>query len=566
MKEVIKDMNINEILLKVKQVANKQDKTDNLLETTSKIIPLAINEVRSQVEDIIQLNLSSFYDDSWDKAIKKAIDKCKTINSNSKVTILFPTNVSNIVFNSQIDLCSNLILDLNNSSIKKGNVADFTLFNGDGIENVEIINGNIDGNGFNILSGVNGRNIMFNNSNNIKVNHIKSINNKSYGMFFNDCDTVEVTNCKFINDKGSKFNNNLQFFASINVTPSAKGSKNVNIVNNYFENVEGDNIAIGGINQDNNIFIAENFIIKNNTIINPCQNSKWNTTGVMCAINLETGSSHNKVGTKNVNITDNVIKGESEAESLYGINIGSSEGVICSKNIIENTFDGIWCGEQYDADISNNIIKNSRNIGIHASKIMCSLIISNNEITNYTKYGICFEVYNEDLYRNFTVNINNNIVSSNLKINNVPYAGISILDRPSGTNQTITKPTGTFILNGNSVNNYIDSYNLYHLTYRDLDENEKPYITILVSKNNKGFKAFASGIATITTGTNTVNVTHGIVGKIKNINATGRHSEVKDVYILDDSYGSGSIIRFRCGDNVTDNRQINWYVEHELTY
>lgn len=54
MKEVIKDMNINEILLKVKQVANKQDKTDNLLTTTAKTIVGGINEVKLQLEENVQ--------------------------------------------------------------------------------------------------------------------------------------------------------------------------------------------------------------------------------------------------------------------------------------------------------------------------------------------------------------------------------------------------------------------------------------------------------------------------------------------------------------------------------
>lgn len=56
MKEVIKDMNINEILLKVKQVANKQDKTDNLLTTTAKTIVGGINEVKSSLEDMTKLS------------------------------------------------------------------------------------------------------------------------------------------------------------------------------------------------------------------------------------------------------------------------------------------------------------------------------------------------------------------------------------------------------------------------------------------------------------------------------------------------------------------------------
>lgn len=54
MKEVIKDMNINEILLKVKQIANKQDKTDNLLTTTAKTIVGGINEVKLQLEENVQ--------------------------------------------------------------------------------------------------------------------------------------------------------------------------------------------------------------------------------------------------------------------------------------------------------------------------------------------------------------------------------------------------------------------------------------------------------------------------------------------------------------------------------
>ena len=51
MKEVRKDMNINDVLLKVKQVANKQDKTDNRLLTNSKEIVGAINENKSSLEE-----------------------------------------------------------------------------------------------------------------------------------------------------------------------------------------------------------------------------------------------------------------------------------------------------------------------------------------------------------------------------------------------------------------------------------------------------------------------------------------------------------------------------------
>nr|DAM23961.1 MAG TPA: hypothetical protein [Caudoviricetes sp.] len=44
-------MNINDVLLKVKQIANKQDKSDNRLLTVSKEIVGAINENKSSLEE-----------------------------------------------------------------------------------------------------------------------------------------------------------------------------------------------------------------------------------------------------------------------------------------------------------------------------------------------------------------------------------------------------------------------------------------------------------------------------------------------------------------------------------
>lgn len=156
-------MNINDVLLKVKQVANKQDKTDSRLLTNSKEIVGAINENKSSLEEKVNKEqgkgLSTHdYDDTEKSEVAKVKNKAEITYVDTKVSQIVSGSPKGIYTNLSAlqsakpngDTGIYVTTDngnwyyWNGSSWKSGGVYQSQGINNDDILNAMLVNNNSD--------------------------------------------------------------------------------------------------------------------------------------------------------------------------------------------------------------------------------------------------------------------------------------------------------------------------------------------------------------------------------------------------------------------------------------
>lgn len=497
-----------------------------------------------------------------------ATDDTDAIQSafDSGFPVLF-TNAKTYIVASSLVIPSNIVIDLNGCTIKKKSGLDFHLIIIDDEENILIRNGELNGNGDNISGSVNGRLILANRVNNLTLYRCNFSDNKNWGVNINASDHITVENCKFINSNPTGWNNNLQFYLNYGVDNTARPTNNIRIIGNYFENIEGDNVVIGGINQNDLAYIGENCLIDGNVFVNPCPSASAQTTGVMGAIVIESGTSHNNVGYENIVISNNSIHSQVNSTSLHGIILTTSKNVVCCNNVINGCFTGILVDETNDARIIDNSINNTITYAIRVNSVSEIVAIQGNKIENIGNYGICIFA-NEHIakYRNYLCLIIGNSVTINEAVFDKPiYEAISVRDRLSGISTPVSAHTGDHIIKANGVYNNAGvslANGAYYFVCRDTDESGIPFVTIRTGKDNFGYVNYAKGVGVIPANSDTAIIDISLKEDIGCVLATPISSDIISIRYLD---SNTTRVRFRCSDIVASERQFYYLIEGKYT-